>query len=164
MSKPILQADKPADFRKLPVAIKAVQWDGSLLIGSAIQDWSGEKVRYHDPKYSYPCLIVETDEGTMTAYKTDWIIRGVKGEFYPCKDAVFQATYEEACHMSLRDIKEPVVKGPDGKFRWSVQGPPHDIYASARLEWDTLVFEEQRHGAEAKKAQVLKAVNEEVIL
>ena len=40
-------------------------------------------------------VIVDTLEGRMTGTKGWWIIRGVQGEFYPCKDDIFTATYEE---------------------------------------------------------------------
>lgn len=40
-------------------------------------------------------LIIHTLEGDMTAQPGDWIIRGVKGEFYPCKPDIFEATYEK---------------------------------------------------------------------
>ncbi|MCG2963705.1 hypothetical protein KZ308_28620, partial [Escherichia coli] len=39
---------------------------------------------------------IETLEGTMTAQHGDWIIKGVQGEFYPCKPDIFKQTYEEA--------------------------------------------------------------------
>lgn len=39
-------------------------------------------------------LEIKTLEGIMIAQNNDWIIKGVEGEFYPCKDSVFQATYE----------------------------------------------------------------------
>ena len=39
-------------------------------------------------------LEIETLEGNMTAKVGDWIIKGVKGEFYPCKPDIFAATYE----------------------------------------------------------------------
>ncbi len=41
-------------------------------------------------------LSIETLEGTMTANVGDWVIRGVKGELYPCKPDIFAATYEPA--------------------------------------------------------------------
>ena len=41
-------------------------------------------------------LCIETLEGKMTVSYGDWIIRGVKGEFYPCKPDVFEETYERA--------------------------------------------------------------------
>ena len=41
-----------------------------------------------------PILVIETLEGDMTARIGDWIIKGVKGEFYPCKPDIFETTYE----------------------------------------------------------------------
>jgi hypothetical protein len=82
-----------AQFRKKPVVIDAVQWDGHmktieplLVLGTTCktvgQDFLGDDLQ------------IETLEGTMTANKGDWIIRGVKGEIYPCKPDIFAATYE----------------------------------------------------------------------
>ena len=42
----------------------------------------------------HPQLLIHTLEGVMRANFGDWIIRGVKGEFYPCKPEIFEATYE----------------------------------------------------------------------
>lgn len=46
--------------------------------------------RMDDPE----ALEIVTLEGVMRAERKDWIIRGVKGEFYPCKPDIFEATYE----------------------------------------------------------------------
>lgn len=43
---------------------------------------------------SVPTLLIRTLEGVMEARDGDWIIKGVKGEFYPCKPDIFAATYE----------------------------------------------------------------------
>ncbi|HRK69589.1 MAG TPA: hypothetical protein PKY73_18730 [Hyphomonas sp.] len=43
-----------------------------------------------------PCILIDTLEGQMRADPGDWIIKGVKGEFYPCKPDIFAATYEVA--------------------------------------------------------------------
>lgn len=56
-------------YRKIPVVVEAYQTDEEMYI--------------------------ETSEGTMKANKGDWIIRGVKGELYPCKPDVFDLTYEK---------------------------------------------------------------------
>ena len=56
-------------FRKIPVVIEAYQTDEEMEI--------------------------ETLEGVMKANKGDWIIKGVKGELYPCKPDVFEMTYEK---------------------------------------------------------------------
>lgn len=43
-----------------------------------------------------PTIQIQTIEGVMTAQLGDWIIKGIKGEFYPCKPDIFEATYEPA--------------------------------------------------------------------
>lgn len=80
-------------FRKKPVVIDAVLWDGTykarhelnIWIGGLILVWSSDDA---------PCI--QTLEGTMRAEIGDWIIKGIKGEFYPCKPDIFAATYEAA--------------------------------------------------------------------
>jgi len=79
-------------FRKVPVVIEAIQF---LDTGEAIAAVSGLvgdlHVDYANP--SAPVLRIETLEGVMTAQVGDWIIKGVKGECYPCKPDIFNATY-----------------------------------------------------------------------
>ena len=91
-----------ARFRKMPVEIEAMQWDGTTATATRIIDWilaHGGTARFHAeytdaagarmPAY----LSIDTLEGSMAATAGDWIIRGVKGEFYPCKPDIFEATY-----------------------------------------------------------------------
>lgn len=112
-----------AKYRKKPVVIEAVNWNGHTLgltnapvdltqpgdpnVRLEMPDWmpeclppletevltrmavsSGEVRRYQD------FLYIGTIEGTMAAAPGDWIIRGVKGEIYPCKPDIFAATYD----------------------------------------------------------------------
>jgi hypothetical protein len=79
-----------AQYRKKPVAINAVQWTGNNLQEAA------HFCSAADYTVSGQHLIIKTLEGDMTASPGDWIIRGVKGEFYPCKPDIFAATYDEA--------------------------------------------------------------------
>lgn len=77
-------------WRKRPVEVEAVQvshmnyyyvaeWvQGAVGLGNAMQ----------------PVVLIHTLEGTMTAQIGDYIIKGVQGEFYPCKPDIFEATYE----------------------------------------------------------------------
>lgn len=78
-------------FRKKPVEIEAVQFTATEPNGAFLREWSDHQVRYHDGSTCY----IDTLEGTMEARVGDWIIKGVKGEFYPCKPDIFAATYEE---------------------------------------------------------------------
>lgn len=85
-------------FRKKPVVIDALQFSGTPYSAAEIEKWSDGRVT----KFVYPDdltlnsrkLIIHTLEGDMTANENDWIIRGVKGEYYPCKPDIFAATYE----------------------------------------------------------------------
>jgi len=84
-------------YRKKPIVIEAVQlrWDtwqemcdhagvGKLTDGNPEGSQDGEKIG----------LDIPTLEGLMHADENDWIIRGVKGELYPCKPDIFEQTYE----------------------------------------------------------------------
>lgn len=75
-------------FRKKPVEIEAIQFDG--LNHDAVADFCAPKIIKVGGNFT---LLIPTLEGEMTASKGDWIIKGVKGEFYPCKPDIFQATY-----------------------------------------------------------------------
>lgn len=81
-----------AKYRKLPVVIEAERFEKgnenrayNFVTCNAAADWN---------ESGNPILKIQTLEGVMTATLGDWIIRGVAGEFYPCKPDVFEATYE----------------------------------------------------------------------
>ena len=76
-------------FRKKPIVIEAVRWQGA----NALEMFAFcPTSRFGD----YPAVLeIPTLEGIMTARLGDWIIKGVKGEFYPCKPDIFKLTYEE---------------------------------------------------------------------
>lgn len=85
------------NFRKKPVIIQAVQWDGSTESGERIATTPGfESVQIHAEKDDSrpPRLVCPTLEGVLLASPGDWIIRGVRGEVYPCKPNIFADTYE----------------------------------------------------------------------
>lgn len=78
----------PMRFRKRPVVIEAVQFTGGNF--TELSAFCGEKLQ----QAAGGAFEIHTSEGTMRASVGDWIIRGVKGEFYPCKPDIFAATYE----------------------------------------------------------------------
>ena len=92
--------DKAQKFRKKPVVIEAVKWDGdahtaNVFIGESFglnPDYPGEWDWTYD--WDGEGLIIPTLEGKHRANLGDWIIKGIKGEFYPCKPDIFEATYE----------------------------------------------------------------------
>ena len=83
------------DFRKKPVVISAVQWNGEDAEYDAIERLAAQAasctISLADGE-----LYIETLEGTMSADFGDWVICGVKGEMYPCKPDVFAQTYDPA--------------------------------------------------------------------
>ena len=76
-------------YRKKPVVIDAWKWDGTL---STLKSIDGIKVYWECGGGG--SINIKTLEGYICASVGDWIIKGVKGEFYPCKDDVFQKSYE----------------------------------------------------------------------
>lgn len=130
-------------FRKKPVVIEAMEWTGDNL--REITDFTGLHRSAHKWSWDEYKQIVEkgglkifTLEGSMMASIGDWIIRGVKGEFYPCKPDIFKQTYEQ--------VEEPVepkprtfrVKSAEQIIKWLkangykfINGDwDHDIYPS----------------------------------
>jgi hypothetical protein len=113
-------------FRKKPVVVEVVQWTGANVqevtnflagfdvhiapLGGVRSDFDLECSRCvarFDYTVSPPALTIRTLEGDHLASAGDWIIRGVKGEFYPCKPDIFAATYETA---------EPVMASLPNRF------------------------------------------------
>lgn len=87
----------PNFFRKKPVTISAMQFDGTPESAKAITEWMAAHGAPGLPAYTeQKSLAIDTLEGTMTASVNDWVIRGVKGEFYPCKPDIFAESYEAA--------------------------------------------------------------------
>jgi len=82
------------NYRKLPVVIEAMQFDGTILEAKGIYEWIRSYGQH--AYYDVGGLFISTLEGEMLVSPMDWIIKGVKGEFYPCKPEIFEATYEEA--------------------------------------------------------------------
>lgn len=84
-------------FRKRPVEVEAIHFN-DLKAACHIWDWANGPVAISSHKSDdgelIPILEIETLEGTMVAALGDWVIKGVKGEFYPCKPDIFAATYD----------------------------------------------------------------------
>ena len=83
-----------ANYRKKPVVIEAIQWTGS----NSEQVQAFLNVGEHSANGYVKGRYVEigTLEGLMVAAPGDWVIRGIKGEHYPCKPDIFDATYDAA--------------------------------------------------------------------
>lgn len=90
--------------RKRPVVIEYVKWDGTHKSTKEVLRFMGQKVTDDEAtqkrfdEYVSICrdkgLGIRTLEGTMNASVGDFIIKGVNGEFYPCKPDIFEKSYE----------------------------------------------------------------------
>ena len=86
-------------YRKKPVVIQAILWKGDNLIdvikftgqNASVMDWKWED---YERLVQEEGLKIFTLEGKMLASIGDYIIKGIKGEFYPCKPDIFEMTYE----------------------------------------------------------------------
>ena len=106
-------------YRKKPVVIEAMRLVGTTAEFHSVYQWieantlgSFEPMAVIEGRVPYPAsgvsidprdgrLIISTLEGLHWADPGDWIIRGVQGEFYPCKPDIFAATYEPAGGATL---------------------------------------------------------------
>lgn len=86
------------EYKKKPVSIRACKWTGNnydelkeFVGGSLTVDINRSFLRSHDFDMS---LTIKTLEGDMKVSLGDYIIKGVRGEFYPCKAGIFEETYE----------------------------------------------------------------------
>jgi hypothetical protein len=78
-------------FRKKPVVIEAIQFTGGSDNLSELSEFIDRKIAYNANREQ---ILIYTLEGNMIASLGDWIIKGVKGECYPCKPDIFEETYE----------------------------------------------------------------------
>lgn len=79
-----------AKYRKKPVVIEAVEYTGTF--DEKLAEWCGGRIVGLGQGFAK--IEIDTLEGVVTASPGDYIIRGVQGEFYPCKPDIFDATYE----------------------------------------------------------------------
>ena len=98
-------------YRKKPVVIEAIEFTGDANFKSLLQNWTDGACKTWDAEINLHSLVyddflgashtkiynlsIPTLEGPMTASIGDYIIKGVNGEFYPCKPDIFKKTYEE---------------------------------------------------------------------
>ncbi len=97
-----MATDDPIRFRKRPVVIEAMQWDGTRPSIETCCRWvnAGVEEPILDYVFTGPDDVADVQiaslEGPHLVSAGDWIIKGVAGEFYACKPAIFEETYEPA--------------------------------------------------------------------
>ena len=83
-------------YRKKPVVIEAIQFVDTEESILKLSELGLDPVRIDYADLDNPILKIETLEEVMIATEGDYIIKGVQGEFYPCKPDIFLETYEKA--------------------------------------------------------------------
>ena len=82
------------EIQKKPVVIEAVKFEDNADSIMELQEFTGSDIRVSYENPEKPILKIETLEGVMDASVGDYIIKGVNGEYYPCKPDIFAKTYE----------------------------------------------------------------------
>lgn len=81
-------------YRKKPVEVEAIRFVNNTESLLELSEFVKQDIRIDYSHPTNPCLYIETLEGIMKASVGDYIIRGVHGEYYPCKPDIFAKTYE----------------------------------------------------------------------
>jgi len=97
------------EYRKKPVVIDADIWDPKNPNARALANMHGWRIGGDGEVY------IGTLEGTMQCLPGDWLIRGVQGEYYPCKPDIFALTYEKVEHETVKpqDVLTAIAVGAD---------------------------------------------------
>lgn len=122
-------------FRKRPLVVEAIRWDGSN--EDELQAFMGGYLK----RVIEDMLFICTLEGIMCAFVGDYIIKGVKGEFYSCKPDIFAETYEDA-------TIDPESLRPQGKWiNWGKSGTPtYENYGTCSVcHEDAEIYTEHRN-------------------
>lgn len=129
-------------FCKKPVEVEAVQWDGTEEGSAPVIDWitanggtaAFDRIPVAASRYNREFdlrIYIDTLEGPITASPADWIIRGVQGEFYPCKPDIFEATYEAVEPDESIGIASAELRCPSCSERLQIA----EYAASQMAEW-----------------------------
>ena len=89
------------EYTKKPITIKAVKWNGEDVIEPSA--WFSAAIDNGCIRIEGNCVKIKTLEGEMTALPGDYIIKGIKGEIYPCKPDIFEASYSEGNVSDMSD-------------------------------------------------------------
>nr|DAW75152.1 MAG TPA: PGDYG protein [Bacteriophage sp.] len=86
------------NYMKKPIIIEAMVFENTVECLHKLSEFmygKGKEAKINYCDKESPKLIIDTLEGTMYASEGDYIIKGISGEFYPCKPDIFHKTYEE---------------------------------------------------------------------
>lgn len=113
----------PERWRKKPVEIEARRFSGAmeLIDAEGLALWCGGTFKHdtgagQEYKTYYWSIEIPTLEGTMRATPGDYIIRGVQGEFYPCRGDIFEQTYERAALVAAQGAAPQAESAPKSSY------------------------------------------------
>lgn len=95
-------------YRKIPVEVDAIRYTGDNL--AEVEEFMGGKGKVQKTFVRGPGrgmragIKIQTLEGTMSTAVGSWIIRGIKGEYYPCREDIFEQTHEEVLEQVLLNV------------------------------------------------------------
>ena len=119
-------------YRKKPVVIDAVQWTGDNVndITKFVEGVPDRIIEFIDGGF----VKIKTLEGVMTANPGDYIIKGVKGEFYPCKPDIFKQTYDEISEeLDLNNIS---ISEQLDRLKWYLNEIRDEELKLLDIDWD----------------------------
>jgi hypothetical protein len=146
-------------YTKKPVTIEAIKWDG--MNSQEIKAFVGKAAKFETKvsdngsgcSASHTELVIHTLEGNMHADFGDMIIKGVNGEFYPCKPDIFAKTYDKA----PADYKDRMkVEYYELNERWNKLGGFFQTAIFGNLPFEKKVLLERQYKAMAEYRQVLE--------
>lgn len=102
-----------AKYRKKPIEVEAVQVTKELIKEKGLSDkYSTLDGETYTLTYSDEGIAIETLEGTMVAEVGSWILTGIKGEKYPCRDDIFRETYDPVPPDAVSEVSWKFDKFP----------------------------------------------------
>ena len=118
-------------FRKIPIIVEAFKWTGDQ---EQIEDpeWIIEALKSGCAFFKFKRFFIKTLEGNMEVSQGDYIIRGVKGEIYPCKPDIFEMSYEKF-DVNNHNVRKVITPDGVGEFEFLVFGEPDKVLIKIRL-------------------------------
>ena len=123
-------------YRKKPIIIEAIQWTGDNW--EEIGQFCGQ-VASLAKEYGKNILLIDTLESNKNKFQAtegDWIIKGIKGEFYACKPDIFEATYEPVSKIQDAEMPKKLIKGtlPRPDYYYDGYNQCHDDFLAYHLK------------------------------
>jgi hypothetical protein len=97
---------KPSKFLRLPVVMEAIQYTGGFTNYHDIKDFVGPKLIPYMLHPGKQTLGIESLEGIMEVSVGDWVVKGIKGEFWPVKPDIFELTYAPVKYPNFVEKEE----------------------------------------------------------